>query len=100
MTEGKLQITYEILGYLVEHSGAQDTLEGIVEWWLLERTIRHQTLEVKEALATLVAHGFVLERQGNDGRSYYKVNRRKLRHILLLLKQRSAKKGSGPGSDW
>ncbi len=46
----KTQITYDILGYLAEHPGAQDTLEGIIEWWLLEQEIKRQTGKVKEAL--------------------------------------------------
>jgi hypothetical protein len=29
----KAQISNEILAYLVEYPQAQDTLEGIVEWW-------------------------------------------------------------------
>lgn len=93
MNEQPQQIAYELLTYLAENPDAQDTLEGIVEWWLLERAIKHQTLEVKKALAMLVAQGLVLERKGKDARTYYKVNRRKLGKILLLLKQRSEKDG-------
>ena len=93
MSEETPQIAYEILAYLVENPDAQDTLEGIVEWWLLERAIRHHTLEVKEALTMLVAHELVLERKGKDVRTYYKINRQKLGEIISLLKQQSEKKG-------
>jgi len=59
---GKPQVVYKILAYLSEHPQAQDTLEGIVEWWLLEQQIKCRTVQVKEALAELVARGFVLAR--------------------------------------
>ena len=53
----KQQISNEVLAYLVEHPDAQDTLEGILEWWLLERQIKFQTARVKEVLSELVAKG-------------------------------------------
>jgi hypothetical protein len=88
MSEKTLQkIAYEILTYLAENPNAQDTLDGIVEWWWPERTIKYPTLKVKEALAMLATGGLVLERRGKDARTYYKVNRRKLGEILLILKQ-------------
>ena len=55
--KNKLQIGYQIMAYLVDHPNARDTLEGIVEWWLLEREIKFETARVKEALSNLVAGG-------------------------------------------
>ena len=60
----KSQIGNKILAYLVENPKAQDTLEGIVEWWLLEREIKFETARVREALADLVARGLILETKG------------------------------------
>ncbi len=85
---GKSQIVYDILGYLVENPEVQDTLEGIVEWWLLEQQIKRQTAKVKEALAELVSKGLILERKGKDSRTHYRINRRKYKEIQALLKQR------------
>jgi hypothetical protein len=99
MSEENTQIAYEILTYLVENPDAQDTLEGIVEWWLLERTIQRQTLEVKESLALLVARGLLIEREGKDARTYYKVNGEKREDILSLLKHSSEGQGSLLSSD-
>lgn len=82
-------IIYEILAYLVEHPEAQDTLEGIVQWWLLDREIKRWTAEVRAALAELVAAGLVIERQGPDGLTHYRINRRKLAQIRARLKQAS-----------
>jgi predicted transcriptional regulator len=84
----KSQIFYEILTYLIEHPEAQDTMEGIVEWWLLEQPIKRQTTRVKTALAELVAMGLVLERQGQDGRVHYRTDRRKAAKIRRLLSER------------
>jgi predicted urease superfamily metal-dependent hydrolase len=81
----KIKIAREVLAYLTEHPGAQDTLEGIVEWWLLDQAIREWTKNVREALMELVAEGLVIERNGRDGRTHYRVNGRKLGAIRKLL---------------
>jgi hypothetical protein len=86
------EIAFEILQYLVDNPKAQDTLEGIVTWWLLVRTIKQQRQSVKEALAILVEDGFVIAKKGSDTRTYYKINRRQHEKIISLLKQREHKK--------
>ncbi len=88
-TAGKLPVAGEILAYLAEHPDAQDTVEGIVEWWLLEQKIKRQMTQVKDALTELVAQGLVLEDKGKDGRIHYRMNRRKSGEIRALLKGRS-----------
>jgi hypothetical protein len=81
------QLKYRALAYLVEHPDAQDTLEGIIEWWLVEQEIKHQTAAVKEVLAELVNKELVIEHQEIDSRSHYRINRQKSREIRALLKQ-------------
>lgn len=71
----KDEIAREILSYLSEHPSAQDTLEGIVQWWLLEKKIKYQKGLVQEALADLVADGSINWHKGMDSRSYYRINR-------------------------
>jgi hypothetical protein len=87
MADKKLQIAFEILAYLIENQDAQDTLEGIIEWWLLDWVIRSQTVKVKEALNELVARGWVLEHVGKDSRIRYSVNPKKLEEISSFLNQ-------------
>lgn len=82
----KSKIVNEIIAYLVEHSEAQDTLEGIVEWWLLERQIKFQTASVKEALSELVAKGLILEHKGPDSQIHYQINKSKYTEIQTLFK--------------
>jgi hypothetical protein len=67
-------VAREILTYLREHPGAEDTLEGIVEWWLLEMRIRHTTVEVIAALEELVALSLVTVQRHRDGRNCYRAN--------------------------
>lgn len=86
-----------ILAYLAENEDAQDTVEGIVEWWLLEQRIKQQTAAVKRALSDLVANGLVIESRGRDARAHYRINRRKLKEIRALLKQASARGGRRDG---
>jgi len=77
----KLQVVREILAYLAEHPDAQDTVEGIVEWWLLEQKIKHHTAQVKEVLAELVIQGLVLEHEEKDARIHYCMNRRLVAYL-------------------
>jgi hypothetical protein len=85
-TEGS-KIGYEILAYLAKHPDSGDTLEGIAQWWLLERKIKHQVGNIKEALAELVAKGLVLEYRGKNSQTHYRTNQRKHEEIQALLKQ-------------
>lgn len=75
----------DVLSYLVKNPDAQDTLEGIVEWWLLERKIESRTAKVKEVLAELVAKGLILERRGSDSRLRYLINTDRQDEIRALL---------------
>jgi len=84
----KAQITHDVLSYLSEHAEAQDTLEGVVEWWLLEQKIDHHTVGVKEALDELIAKELIIARQGKDARIHYRINRRKADAIASLLQQK------------
>jgi hypothetical protein len=75
------QTAHEILAYLAEHEDAQDTLEGIVEWWLLEQKIRSRTAEVEKALDDLIADSLILVHKGGDARTHYCINPQKVREI-------------------
>ena len=85
---GRLEIAYEILAYLAEHPEAQDTLDGIVQWWLLEQKIKHQTNIVKEAVAELVDKGLLLEYKSRDSQVHYRTNQSKSDEIKKLLHKR------------
>ena len=84
-----LQTGYQILSYLIEHPEAQDTLEGIAEWWLLERAIKSQETQIVKAVAELVAKGFIIEHKGRDSQTHYRINQAKYREIQELFKQKN-----------
>jgi hypothetical protein len=74
-SKDKQQASRYILGYLLDHPEAGDTLEGIVEWWLLHQRIRFETRNVSQAVAELVAQGLIVKQKGPDSRIIYKANR-------------------------
>ena len=80
------EIAGALLSYLFENTAARDSLEGIVEWWLLDRKIRQTTSAVKDVLDELVAKKLILEYEKGDRRVHYRVNRRKEKEIRALLK--------------
>ena len=79
---------------MLENTRAQDTLEGIVEWWLLEKKIERNTAEVKSVLDELAAKKLIVEFRAPDKHVRYRVNRRKQTDIVALLKEMKATKPS------
>lgn len=71
----KAEIYQDVLAYLTENAEAGDTFEGIVEWWLLERKIRHGSAQIKEVLDELTAKQLIRVYKGRDARAHYRINR-------------------------
>jgi hypothetical protein len=69
----KSRIAREMLSYLSAHPDAQDTLDGIVQWWLRERKSDQHTTLVKEVLADLVTQGLVEKIQTEGQTSHYRM---------------------------
>ena len=68
------KLARHILRYLREHPGAQDTLEGIMVWWVSERAIKHWLPQVRSLSGGLVARGYLEKRTAADGRVFYRLN--------------------------
>jgi len=69
------EIAQAIAAYVEKNPEAQDTLEGIVQWWLPEA--RHQTRAlIKEALDELVAEGLITAHKAKDAQIFYRATRR------------------------
>ena len=94
-TQGR-SLTDEVLAYLVQHPQAQDTMEGIAEWWLLEQRIHSAVADVEATLRELVGYDFLVVRQSRDGRTYYGLNRAKEREIRRHLRQAKALQETKP----
>ena len=75
MNDDKVAVAYEILRYLIKNPSAQDTIEGIVDWWFLEQNIKYQKRLVKKALDMMVKDGLVIARKKTDSQTVYKLYR-------------------------
>jgi hypothetical protein len=71
--ENEDDLDRKILDYLKQNPSAEDTLEGIAQWWLLEQQIRIETARVQAALKQLVDHKLLIVRRGGDGRIRYRL---------------------------
>jgi hypothetical protein len=68
------KLARQILRYLREHPEAQNTLEGIMVWWVSERAIKQWLPRVCRCLGALVARGSLEKRTTIDGRVFYRLN--------------------------
>jgi hypothetical protein len=84
-------IAQDILSYLLTHAAAEDTVEGIVEWWLLEERIKRRTQEVQKALDALVVESLIVARESKDSKTHYRINKRRIKKIRALLSSKAAK---------
>lgn len=66
------EIAQEILDHLNKNPRAQDTLEGIVQWWLPPR-LKSRAATIKDALDELVDAGLITEHQGKDAQISYRM---------------------------
>ncbi|HYP30149.1 MAG TPA: hypothetical protein VE262_25815 [Blastocatellia bacterium] len=85
-TDPDVPIMFQILAYLAENPDAEDSLEGITEWWILQQNIRVESRRVSTALKQLLEKELISEVAGLDNRTYYRINRSKYDQIKQLLK--------------
>ena len=67
------RIRHELLRHLLENPHAQDTCEGIAEWWLGDRAGRRYRTLLCDVLAELIEWGWVAERRTADGQTRYRL---------------------------
>lgn len=73
MEQGNVsEIAQEILDHLRKHPQAQDTLEGIGQWWLPAR-MKSPAAAIKDALDELVDAGLITELLGKDAHISYRI---------------------------
>jgi hypothetical protein len=80
------KLARHILRYLREHPEAQDTVEGIMVWWVSERAIKQWLPEARRSLAALVTQGYLVKHTGADGQTLYRLNRPRPRRTSGLEK--------------
>ena len=64
-------IAEEILCYLTKKPESADTLDGVVQWWLIHERYLRGLNQVQRALDFLVEKGLVIERIGADSKKIY-----------------------------
>jgi hypothetical protein len=64
----------EILDYLARHPDAQDTIDGILHWWVLDAHIRKWAPKIAKTVAQLVERGFLEEKRSSDGKIFYHIS--------------------------
>lgn len=74
-----------ILAYMLDHLEAQDTLEGIVQWWLTRQHISFQADRVKKVMKRLVREKLIIRVGRMDRREHYRINPARIGHIKKLL---------------
>ncbi|WP_051333467.1 hypothetical protein [Aliagarivorans marinus] len=62
-----------ILRYLQQHPGAEDSLDGITDWWVRRQRFNDSRVDVEHALRQLVGDDVLLMTSRN-GVAYYKLN--------------------------
>jgi hypothetical protein len=62
-----------ILDYLRRNPEAQDTLEGIVQWWLPEQHFTTRVGTIRAALQELIDAALVSEHRGKDAQISYRI---------------------------
>ena len=77
-----------LLRYLIANPDAKDTAEGISEWWIPKqhRELRPEALE--KILASLVAKGWIIERDVSQQEKLYALNRQVIGEIERYLHDR------------
>ena len=81
-------LSMRILSYLADNPEANDTVEGITQWWLLEREIREERTRVERSLSALAAAGWLEEVRGGDSRSRYRLHPERADEVRDLLARR------------
>jgi Fe2+ or Zn2+ uptake regulation protein len=87
-TESACAVARRILAYMVEHPEADDSLEGILQWWLLEQEVRVQHARVKRAIKMLIDEGLVVEHRSAGSKMRYKANWEMKSKITELVDER------------
>ncbi len=79
----------DILNYLLEHPDANDTVDGIARWWILEQRIKREMAQVRSSLDGLEDKGWILARRGPDNVAHYRLNPERKSEIVDELARRS-----------
>ena len=83
------ETSHKILAYLLDNPDAKDTMDGIMNWWMLQQDIKRNVALIKKTVQALLHAGLLLVRHGTDSTKYYQVNRARLAEISALIEMNS-----------
>jgi len=89
----------EILDYLARQPEAQDTIDGILHWWVLDSFLRKWAPKIAETVGQLVEQGFLEQKRSADGKIFYHVSPRYLSTLQQPLPGNSSPNASRNSSD-
>lgn len=69
------EIARAIADYVGNNPQAQDTLEGIIQWWLPEVEHKPRVAVIRQALDELVAGGLITAHKAKDAQILYRAAR-------------------------
>jgi hypothetical protein len=72
------------------HPEAQDTLDGILHWWVLDSCVKKWAPKVPETVAKLVELGFLEQKRSADGNVIYRISQDYLAKLQQSPGQNSA----------
>src|SRR5262245_18012272 len=81
------EIALKILRYLAENLQAADTVEGILQWWLPQRTIIEEQEAVERALDRLVELDLIVMVQAADAHRHYHLNAERIEMVRELFRE-------------
>lgn len=74
-----------ILKYVLAHPRAMDSVEGIQQWWLIDRQVTKR--EIQNALMNLIQLEYIIMLVGLNGSASYKLNQAKMGEMRSILNQ-------------
>ncbi|HVQ35982.1 MAG TPA: hypothetical protein VMS31_00520 [Pyrinomonadaceae bacterium] len=83
----RTHILSAILEYLLKNPHAQDTLDGIYQWWLPQQRIRTDRATLTGALGELVRRKLIVQSKRRDSQIHYRINVRRSQEIEAVLKR-------------
>ena len=78
-------LAIDVLRYFLDHPTAQDTFEGIAQWWVLERCIETNLVELERVLDALVVAGHVIKRKDRGVEVRYQLNGKRMSEVRELV---------------
>jgi len=81
------ELARSILRYLDEHPEANDTLDGIAQWWLLREWSERKVMDVQRAVGFLLSKDLVVEARIGRSPPFYRVNQEKSEEISKILRK-------------